>query len=161
MKRLFYSLLILPLIALAACSEDDNVPQVTFDVAFEGATNVDGTFYVVQGDSLMVNAVTVTPVAGTKDASVGNVTYIWDYQPAGTMFVAPFGVAIPTSRQSLGEHLLQLDVTVLQVDKAVGTAILTYPVMIVKDVDEIPQGANVNVTALTGITAPIREATGV
>lgn len=160
MKRIIYTLLALPLLMLAACSNDDDLPQVDFDVSFSGATNVDGTFYVIQGDQFTVDAITVTPVSGTKQATIGAVSYIWDYIAFGTVIEAPFTMSLQTSNLPVGRHVLQIEASILQVDKAIGMAYFSYPVVIVESADEIPSGTEVLSSVIKDANPTIRSGTG-
>lgn len=160
MKRLIYTLLALPLMLLAACSNDDDLPQVDFDVAFSGATNVDGTFYVVKGDAFTVDAVTVTPISGSKQAAIGAVSYIWDYIAFGTVIEPPFGMSLSTDNLPAGRHVMQMEASILQVDKAIGMAYFGYPVVIVDSADEIPSGTNVSTSVIKNAQPTIRSGTG-
>ena len=51
MKKLLYLLIALPLLAITACShDDDDYPDVKIGFSYTGGTEVDGTLYAVQGD---------------------------------------------------------------------------------------------------------------
>lgn len=126
----------LPLI-FTSCSNDDDLPEVNLSVAFSGATEKNGTLYVVEGDDLVIDGITVTPVSGTKKATLGAAAYYWDYQPLGTSMVEPFGMSIHTDRLPAGDYLLQINTTVFQVDKAVGIAYMSFPVRVVA-ADQLP-----------------------
>lgn len=124
--------------ALTSCHDDDNIPQVTFNVNYEGAIKTDGVFYVVRGDVFTITSVTVTPVDGTERAELGPVTYAWDYGVLGTNFISPYGLSIDTSVEPLGNHLLQLTATVIQEGKSLGQAAIGLPVKIVASPEDIP-----------------------
>ncbi len=160
MKRLIYTLLALPLLMLASCSNDDDLPQVDFDVSFSGATNVDGTFYIVKGDQLTVDEITVTPEAGTKQATIGAVSYIWDYIPYGTVIESPFTMSLQTSNLPVGRHVLQMEASILQVDKAIGMAYFSYPVVIVESAEDIPTDGTVATAVINDAKPTIRSGTG-
>lgn len=160
MKRILYILLALPLLMLSSCSNDDELPQVEFDVSFSGATNVDGTFYVVKGDMFTMDGITVTPVSGSKQATIGAVSYIWDYIAYGTVIEPPFTMSLQTSNLPAGRHVLQMEASVLQVDKAIAMAYFSYPVVIVDSADEIPSGDEVATSLIKDAEPTIRSGTG-
>lgn len=57
MKKLFFYLLALPLMALAftSCDDDDkDLPNVTLSIQYSGATEEDGTLFVEQGQTLKI-----------------------------------------------------------------------------------------------------------
>lgn len=143
MKRLNFLALalvaVLPLIS-TSCSNDDDLPEVNLSVAFSGASENDGVLYVVQGDNLVIDGLNVTPVAGSKKATLGATAYYWDYQFLGTSIMEPFGMSINTERLPVGEYLLQINTTVFQVDKSVGIAYISLPVVVVT-ADQMPKGA--------------------
>ena len=56
MKKVFYFLLVALPILLVSCDNDDDVfPRVKMSLDVSGVTIVDGTAYVVQGDTFKVN----------------------------------------------------------------------------------------------------------
>lgn len=142
MKRLNFLALalvaVLPLI-FTSCSNDDDLPEVDLSVAFSGASEQDGILYVVQGDDLVIEGLYVTPVAGTKKATLGATAYYWDYQFIGTSMMEPFGMSFNTARLPVGDYLLQINTTVFQVDKSVGIAYITFPVKVV-EAAQLPEG---------------------
>ncbi|MDE7476302.1 MAG: hypothetical protein K2M71_11800, partial [Duncaniella sp.] len=90
MKRLIYLLLVLPLLGLvSSCDDDKDLPQVSLSIDYTGATEEDGTIYVVQGDTLNVTALRAVPAEGTKAATLGVVAYFWDGIPQGRTAISP------------------------------------------------------------------------
>ena len=60
MKKLLFILMALPLLAatMVSCSDDDkDVPEVNIGITYSGATDVDGTLYTVQGDTISIDSV--------------------------------------------------------------------------------------------------------
>ncbi len=139
MKKLLLALLALPLMILASCSDDD-LPNVNFKVSYEGATNVDGTLYAVQGDTLAITGVTVTPVNSKHTAAIAGVSYFWDGIPAGSTIVEPFTAAFQTQYYSVGTHVIQIRANVLEVDCTPAVALITLPMQIVSSASDIPAG---------------------
>lgn len=160
MKRLIYCLLALPMLFMASsCSNDDDLPEVSFKISFSGMTYVDGTFYVVQGTDFSIDGITVTPADGTKEAAIGAVTYGWDYMDVGTVIEPPFGSTFTTEALEPGNHVLQMEASILQVDKALAIGYFTYPVKIVASADDIPAGSEVS-PAVIDANPDIRSGSG-
>ena len=140
MKKFIYLLIALPFL-LASCSNDDDLPEVDFSIQYSGAQSVDGILYVVQGDTLKIDAINITPREGTKPATIGATAYYWDYLYFGTAMTPPFAMALETADLPAGNDLLQFESSVFQVDKSVATAYFTYKVKIVESADDIPSGS--------------------
>lgn len=139
MKKYFYLLLAIPFLGLlAACHDDDSVPQVSVKVDYEGAVDVDGVLYVVQGEPFSITSVTVVPDQGTGNAVVGPISYALDYSYIGTAEAAPYGVTFDTENMNLGRHLLQLSGTIAQQDKSLASLNLSIRIMIVGSAEDIP-----------------------
>lgn len=144
MKKLFYYLLILPLaISLASCSDDDDdIPPVDITVNIEGATRVDNTLYVVQGQNLDI--VSIDMVDNTsKGAVIGSATYYWDYYRVGGTIVKPYGMDFSTQGMQLGLHLLQIKVSIYAVDYSPCMGYISYNVRVVGSESEIPSDGDV------------------
>ncbi|MBD5186224.1 MAG: hypothetical protein HDS92_06420 [Bacteroidales bacterium] len=139
MKRFYYFLLaLLPVIALSSCSSEDDLPDVEMSVTYSGATDIDNVLYVVQGNVLSIDALTVTPVDASKKATIGATAYYWNYQYVGTTIREPFGMSFDTATMPVGDYVLQINSTVYQVDKSVGQAYFTYLVKIVANESDVP-----------------------
>lgn len=143
MKRILYLLFVIPLLGLiSSCSDDKDLPQVSLSLDYSGATEQDGTIYVVQGDTLDITALRAIPAEGTKAATITNVTYFWDGVPQGLFPVSPFAISIKTAGMEPGKHYLEINATILQVDKEIGFAVTQFPIMIVENEDEQPEGGD-------------------
>lgn len=139
MKRILYLLLVLPLLGLvSSCSDDKDLPQVSLSIDYTGATEADGSLYVVQGDTLNITALRAIPAEGTKTATLGVVAYFWDGIPQGRTALSPFPISINTTDMEIGKHYLGVNATVLQVDKEVGFAIAQFPVTVVASQSDMP-----------------------
>lgn len=140
MKKLYYLLLALPLFAiLAACDDDDkNIPEVSLSIEYSGGTLNDGTLYVVEGDTLKIDALVVTPAPGTGKAVLGQTTYLWDGRPFYTTGIAPFSVAIGTADMAEGNHTLTINSQIFQEGKSIGWGIFQYKVVIVAAPEDQP-----------------------
>lgn len=143
-KYLFFLLALLPMsILFTACSNDDDLPDVDFTVTFDGATNVDGVLYVVQGTDFDVTSITVTNREEGKGAGIGNADYYWDYIYVGTSVQPPFGFEFDvTENTPAGRHVLSIECPVFAVDKTLAQALLEYNVQVVATADDIPAGGS-------------------
>lgn len=140
MKKLLSMLFVLPLIALmVSCDDDDkNIPDVSLSIDYSGATLNDGVLYVVQGDTLSIDSLIITPAPGTGKAIFGNVTYSVDGIPFYRVGISPWDVSIITDNMSLGTHTLGVSAQIFQVDKSVGFGIFTYKFEVVASPDDQP-----------------------
>ena len=133
-KALFYILLfaVLPVLGLSACSDDgDDLPDVDFSLNISGGVMVDGTIYVVQGDTLVINSVNVVNNEPDKSAIITAATYYWDAFRMGTSAVPPYGFSFATSENtSLGKHEITIECPVYAVDKSPAIANVFYVVQV-------------------------------
>lgn len=157
MKKLLYLLLLLPLGLFSSCDDDNDMPDVTMNVSMSNVVQYDGITYVVAGDTIKVNSVTVKPVTGGNAAIAGGVTYIWDVytneMSVGYSPVAPYGIDVPTATVGVGNHLLDLRMAIVQVDKSVANAFISYPIKVVASADDIPDPAPEKGTYTASATA--------
>jgi hypothetical protein len=142
MKKLFYLFLLALPIALVSCSDDNDLPDVSFNIVV-GTNNtiVDNTIYVPQGDDLSVQQLSCTNNDVNKAAVITNATYFLDGYRLGTTLVAPFTISIPTTDLSVGKHTLSIETTVLAVDKTPAFAVVSYPVEVVASASDMPGAA--------------------
>lgn len=155
MKKSFFYLLLLaalPILGFTSCSDDDDLPNVDFSLEISGGVSVDGVIYVVQGDTLSIDAVNVTNVDSDKSALITAATYYWDAFRLGISTLPPYGFEIVTGEgTSLGKHELAIECPVYAVDKSPAIANVFYPVQIVADEADIPTG---DTPAVTTFSAP-------
>lgn len=133
-------LLALPL-CLVSCNNDDDLPNVEYNVTFTGGVMDESTntIYIVAGETLSIDAITVTNNEAYKSALITGAEYYWDYAPVGRNLVAPFGFTLEiTPDTPLGEHLLSIRTSVVAVDKAPAIGIVTYNVVVVADSADLP-----------------------
>lgn len=140
MKKVFYLLLFLPLFMVSCDDNDDDFPKVKMSVEISGAKVVDRTIYVVQGDTLSIDSIGVVAVDHNREVVIAATSYYWDRMYVGTVALSPFEFSIDSGLLMTGRHLLQMRSTLLAVDYSPVVAILTYPVRIVDDEADIPDG---------------------
>lgn len=159
MKKLFYLLFLLPMAFFASCSDDDDLPQVDLTLTIDNVAMVDNNIYAVVGDTINIENYTVKSLT-SQNASVTNVIYSLDGIPGLGMFVpyppmvSPFKAYMIPTEQMVGKHVLGVSSTVLQVEKPIATAYCQYPLVIVKDSTDLPQGAVLGVQEITGRIDP-------
>lgn len=140
MKKYIYLLLMLmPVLAFTSC-DDDELPDVSVSVVLDGCYRNGNTLYVVQGDDLEVEAVTLIN-NGDDNAIIGSVGYFWDSFRIGTAVSAPYSFEIDTANAQPGTHLFQFEASVFAVDYEPCEAYISYDVVIVPDEDDIPAEA--------------------
>lgn len=143
MKKLYQMLLLaLPLVFFAACDDDDKLPDVSINVNIEGATRVDDVLYVVKGETITVESVTLTDNT-EKGAVIGGVDYYWDYRPVGATIVQPYTIELNTDGVPVGNHLLQINMSIYAVDYSTCWGRVYYKVKIVESSDDIPTTGDV------------------
>ncbi len=143
-KTFFYMLLlaVLPLCGLASCSDDDDdLPNVSFSLDISNGVSVDGTIYIVRGETFKIDAINVKNLDGDKAAIITAATYYWDKYRLGISATAPYGFEFVTSENTeLGRHEIAIECPVYAVDKSPAVANLFYRVEVVASADDIPTG---------------------
>ncbi len=148
MIKLIFLLAALPLL-LASCHDDKDLPKVNISIDYSNAVQLDGTIYVVQGDTLVIDAVNVTPEREGAKVGLGSVTYFLDGWMIGVNPVSPFGANIVTTDLATGNHILALEMPVLEVGCELATGYITVPLTIVATADDIPSGTTQAAIPLT------------
>lgn len=149
-KYLILLLLILPSLAFVSCSDDDDLPNVTFNIAVDGSAKVDDVYYIVRGDTLTVESITVVNEESDKKAAITQADYYWDYYYVGTSIQPPYSFEFVTDENTkTGNHLIEIEMPVLAVDKTPGIAVVGMKVKVVETADEVPQPEAPSVTKVT------------
>lgn len=138
MKKLYY-LFLLPLAMLMACSNDDFQP-VDMTITLSGVTESEGVFYTVAGEEVTINNLKVDPVGGKKTTFQNVMFYLNDVPLVGN-WVEPFTGSFSTEDLPSGTYHLGVAGNLLQVDAAVQTFLVSYPLIIVEDAENLPNGA--------------------
>lgn len=140
MKRLFYYLIALPVLAFAAMAcDDDKAPNVDVMVNYRNATVSNGTVYVVKGDTLVVDSLYVTAVNTSHKATiVGPVSYYFNGLPIGRVIVPPYKLSIPTDDLDIGAYKLQMNMTVAEEDYPLGICTSEATINVVSSTGDVP-----------------------
>ena len=145
MKKFLYLLFALPMLMLSACHDDDNVPNVDLDIQFSGVTVKDNVIYVVQGEPITVESVSLVNHTDKK-GTLGVVTYFWDYFRVGSQVVSPYTATFETTGDPVGNHVLSLDCGIYVEDYPVCFGVAQFKVKVVASADELPADGEVNPT---------------
>lgn len=147
MKKLIYLLFLLPLCLVAACSDDNDLPDVDINVTLGNVAVYDNMLYGVMDSIPSVES--VTAVSNTdKNAGLADVSYfvVSQQQPIphldGYSNVAPFTCRFLPGTFSEGVNSLEMTMLVLQVDKSIATGHLQFFITIVPTVDDLPDGCD-------------------
>lgn len=133
MKKLLYSLMILPMLAtLSACNDNDNdLPEVDMQVTISGGVQNqdDNKIYVEQGTPLVVESVTAVPRNGKK-TTLGLTTYYLNGLPQYQTVTVPFSCTLSTAELQPGEYSFQIKSAVYQVDKTAAFVLMSYDLVV-------------------------------
>lgn len=139
-KFLILLSLAIPALTFVSCSDDNDLPDVDFDMTFENATVVDGTLYVVQGQQFKVSSITVTNNETDKPAALTAANYYWDYLYVGTSVQPPYTFEFEVAEtMPVGRHILEVEGTLIALDKSPAFAVISNDVMVVASADDIPE----------------------
>jgi len=151
MKKFMYlALAALPVLAVTACSDDDDTPDVDISVNYENGVQVEDTVYAVMGDTLKITGIEVKAKRPGKKATGGIVTYNLNGVTYFVSAVAPYPCYIPTSDFVAGRYVLGMLMPIFEVDCTPATAYMEMPLKFVENADQIPStstpGTNGRVT---------------
>lgn len=152
MKKFIYTLLLLPLALLAfSCGDDDKTPDVQIQAKVSNAVVVDNTVYVVKGEPLTVDGISIVNHSG-KEAAIGVVNYFLDNVSIGQAIVSPYGFELETDALAPGQHLLTAEMPIYVVDFPILWGIFQFKVMVVDDASELPgEPSTVSVLGVVGM----------
>ncbi|MDE7154250.1 MAG: hypothetical protein K2O00_07405 [Muribaculaceae bacterium] len=143
MKKFLYLLVALPLFVFSACNDDDDVPNVDLDIQFSGVTVKDDVIYVVQGEPITIESVSLINNTDKK-GTLGVVSYYWDYVRVGSQVISPYTATFETNNEPVGNHLLTLDTGIYVEDYPICFGVAQFKVKIVASADELPDDGEVN-----------------
>ena len=154
MKKIFYLFAaLIPALAFTSCDDKNDLPDVDFNVTVSGASFVNNDIYVVQGDTLRVDGVSVINNEHNKGVMIPYVNYYFDGFFVGQNPIEPYGFDIVvTDAVPVGKHSLELTAPVYAVDKEPGYAVLSYTVNVVASSDDIPATAVQNNISTAKVT---------
>ena len=140
MKRFFLMLLVLPMLAIMASCDDSDDVNVNISLDFgPDVTVVNGTAYVVSTGTFEITAVKVSPVNTKHSAAITQVAYWINGLPiAPVTNVAPFGIKIAAENMREGTNSITMDMTVIETDCPISTAVAQVPVVVVANAEDIP-----------------------
>lgn len=142
MKRLLFALCLLLPLTFVSCSDDDDLPNVNFDVTFDGAVQDGGTLYVVRGQAFEITGITVTNNEAGKGALISAANYYWDGFLLGTSMASPYGYIINIGNDvPLGTHDLTITCPLFAEDKTSSLAMMQFDVVVVESEDQLPDVA--------------------
>lgn len=137
-----------------SCDDDDKIPNVDISVSLDGVTRVGDVLYAVKDQPINVTSITLKDNGG-KGAVIGGVNYFWDYFRIGASIVAPYSMEFATEGIPVGNHLLQITMSIYAVDYSPCEAYVEYKVKIVESADDIPTDGDVeqNPTVKASVSA--------
>ncbi len=140
MKKLLYLTFILPLLAFASCSDDDDIADVDVQMQFSGVTLVDGALYTIQGETVSIDNTTVISQT-SENAIIQRVEYFLN----GNLILPDpenwLAASFSTSDLHTGKYAIGMRGLVLQVDKTVTAVATETPLIVVNSVEELPENA--------------------
>lgn len=138
----------LALISFTSCSNDDDLPDVSFDIEFDDAVIKDGILYVHQNSTFEIESVKVINNDPEKAVTLTGVSYYWDYEFLGANGVKPYGFEVTVGpKVPTGEHFLEMYTEVLAVDKSPAQALITYRVVVLPADEDLPGDVDSDIQA--------------
>ena len=139
MKKLFYTLILLPLSILMSC-QDDNISPVDMTLTLSGVSVSNNKFYTVAGENVTIDNLTVKAVDG-KNTNLANVVFDLN----GTLILRNpadenFG-SFSTESFADGTYSLNVSGNLLQVDYSIHIFDVTYPLTVVESAEDLPTDA--------------------
>lgn len=157
MKKTFYAILALAAVTLGgatACSDTNDLPDVSYNISLSGGqlNAANGTLYVVRGDTLKIDSISVTNNEPGKAAAITDAAYYWDYNFIGVNPFMPYGYKIYIDPATpTGGHDLSIKLNVVAVDKTPAFGIVDYPVIVLSDSTQLPSNPVKTVTATASL----------
>lgn len=159
MKKFLYLLFALPFMTLTSC-QNDEYPDVTINIEFEGAQEINNVLYVVAGEPFAISEISVTPVQEGKTAGITYVNYSFDGWFIGRSIESPFTIefdASETSEMSIGEHILGLEMMIAEVGCAPATGYYNINLVVVESAEDIPTVDDSTQTSMISVKPAIEK----
>lgn len=139
MKKMLYLLLLLPAVMLGGCSKEEVAP---FDLtlSMSGVTEANGQFYAVSGDEVTIQSLTAKALGNTA-TQVSNVMFYLDGMPLFPTVWNVNPLTFSTSGIPAGRHSIGVTGYLLQVDHSLKDFSVSYPLVIVDNQENLPEGA--------------------
>ncbi len=144
MKKLIYLLFLLPLCLLVSC-DDNDLPDVDFNVTLGNVVVHDNMLYGVLESIPSVEGISVVSANGNS-AALADVKYYVTSQAMpvpsldGYSNTPPFACRFLPGTFAEGVNSLAMTMLVLQVDKSLATGNLQLYITVVPTVDDLPEG---------------------
>lgn len=132
--------LLVSTIALTACHDDNESPQVNISFTYgENVRVVNSDLYIVKGEDFSVESINCEAVRPNTVAVVtGPVNYWLDGMPLFTTGLAPFKVTFSTTDLVAGRHTLTVQMGIAEEGCALGMGVTQIGFNVVTDATEIP-----------------------
>ena len=140
MKKLFYSLLLLPLCMLMSCDDDKDFSPVDMTLTLSGVTSFQGAFYTVAGEEVSINSLTVKAENG-KESLAQNVVFYLNGAPLLGTPSNPFLGTFSTDGLRPGTYSIGLTGDLLQVGSSLQIFTVSSPLVIVENIENLPPEA--------------------
>lgn len=140
MKKLFYSLFLLPLCLLMSCDDDKDFSPVDMTLTLSGVTQYQGAFYTVSGDDVTINSLTVKAQDG-KESLAQNVIFYLNGAPLLGTPANPFLGTFSTAGLQPGIYSLDVAGDLLQVGSSLQIFAVSFPLVIVESQENLPSEA--------------------
>lgn len=139
MKKIFY-LFLLPLALLMSCNDDKDFSPVDLTLTLSGVTVANGQFYTVAGENVTIENLEAKAQDG-RNTGVNNVIFDLSGIPLIGTPGNPFSGTIPTENLQIGTYSLGLSGNLLQVESSLKYFAISYPLTIVENSEDLPEGA--------------------
>lgn len=128
-------------LGFTACSDDDELPNVTIDTTYTGAVQFEGALYVVQTDTFAITSVAATPVREGKRAAITTVAYGLDGWVAGVTDIPPFAATFNPGSMAVGKHILTMTMGIAETGCTPATGYYATDLFVVATPEELPTPA--------------------
>ena len=151
-------MMLVPVLAMTSCHDDNDLPDVDFDITFENAVEVDNQMYIAKGDTLKVTGITVINNESDDAALITSASYYWDGYYIGSNNQPPFGFEFCIGENvPVGKHEIDITCPIYAVDKSPAIGTVFFYVNVVESQDDIPAGGDYRYTISPKITSSVND----